>query len=195
MIAQTVKQRNDVSIVKGTIHRFLDLVRHGYWKRRSRQLRLRINFPIRKLGVLYPYARRFLEKSYASVANKTYQTIAIQVDASTAPKSAQSESVQPKSIAVDTRKTVSTPPTVKKLEKHASRNRGAIPQKRGRTSLKNSMTWETMSWTFTPRKATKVLWTICRPDLRLLAPCEEQVRRLHDLLYLLELPWSKDSTC
>ncbi|GFW95690.1 probable RNA-directed DNA polymerase from transposon X-element [Trichonephila clavipes] len=36
---------------------------------------------------------------------------------------------------------------------------GAIPhlkKKRGRTSLKNSMTWETMSWTFTPRKATKV---------------------------------------
>ncbi|GFT76676.1 uncharacterized protein TNCV_3135031 [Trichonephila clavipes] len=71
----------------------------------------------------YPEARRVVSlrtpvsgKSYASVANKTYQTIAIQVDASTAPKSAQSESVQPKSIAVDTRKTVSTPPTVKKLE-------------------------------------------------------------------------------
>ncbi|GFW14337.1 hypothetical protein TNCV_974901 [Trichonephila clavipes] len=32
-------------------------------------------------------------------------------------------------------------------------------------------------------------------DLRLLAPCGEHVRRLDDLLYLLELPWSKDSTC
>ncbi|GFT58137.1 uncharacterized protein TNCV_723051 [Trichonephila clavipes] len=68
----------------------------------------------------YPEARRVVSlrtpvfgKSYASVANKTYQTIAIQVDASTAPKSAQSESVQPKSIAVDTRKTVSTPPLLK----------------------------------------------------------------------------------
>ncbi|GFW10287.1 uncharacterized protein TNCV_4812551 [Trichonephila clavipes] len=68
----------------------------------------------------YPEARRVVSlrtpvsgKSYASAANKTYQTIAIQVDASTATKSAISESVQPKSIAVDTRKTVSTPPTVK----------------------------------------------------------------------------------
>ncbi|GFY05982.1 uncharacterized protein TNCV_3862861 [Trichonephila clavipes] len=52
-------------------------------------------------------------KSYASAANKTYQTIAIQVDASTAPKSEQSESVKPTTIAVDTRKTVSTPLTVK----------------------------------------------------------------------------------
>ncbi|GFV53287.1 hypothetical protein TNCV_1645191 [Trichonephila clavipes] len=66
-------------------------------------------------------------------------------------------------------------------------------KKRGRTSLKNSMTWETMSWTLLTKRR-RVSWTICRPDLRLLAPCEEQVRRLHDLLYLLELPWSKDST-
>ncbi|GFW25077.1 uncharacterized protein TNCV_3155801 [Trichonephila clavipes] len=56
-------------------------------------------------------------KSYASAANKTYKTIAIQVDASTAPKSEQSESVKPNTIAVDTRKTVSTPPTVKKTRK------------------------------------------------------------------------------
>ncbi|GFV11349.1 hypothetical protein TNCV_2382541, partial [Trichonephila clavipes] len=52
-----------------------------------------------------------------SATSKTYVSTAIQVDASTAPKSAQSESVQPKSIAVDTRKTVSTPPTVKKTRK------------------------------------------------------------------------------
>ncbi|GFT99343.1 uncharacterized protein TNCV_3162271 [Trichonephila clavipes] len=86
----------------------------------------------------YPEARRVVSlrtpvsgKSYASVANKTYQTIAIQVDASTAPKSAQSESVQPKSIAVDTRKTVSTPPTVKKTRKtRIKESGGAIPQKK-----------------------------------------------------------------
>ncbi|GFY14750.1 uncharacterized protein TNCV_647942 [Trichonephila clavipes] len=112
----------------------------------------------------YPEARRVVSlrtpvsgKSYASAANKTYHTIAIQVDASTAPKSAQSESVQPKSIAVDTRKTVSTPPTVKKTRKTRIKDSGVQShKKKGRTSLKNSMTWETMSWTFTPHKAMRV---------------------------------------
>ncbi|GFT26337.1 uncharacterized protein TNCV_263841 [Trichonephila clavipes] len=72
----------------------------------------------------YPEARRVVSsrtpvsgKSYAAATSKTYVSTAIQVDASTAPKSGHSESVQPKSIAVDTRKTVSTPPTVKKTRK------------------------------------------------------------------------------
>ncbi|GFU39058.1 RNase H domain-containing protein [Trichonephila clavipes] len=60
-------------------------------------VKIKINFLIRRLGVLYHYARQFLEKAMHR-RNKTYQTIAIQVDASTAPKSAQSESVQPKSL-------------------------------------------------------------------------------------------------
>ncbi|GFV53306.1 uncharacterized protein TNCV_1645381 [Trichonephila clavipes] len=85
----------------------------------------------------YPEARRVVSlrtpvsgKSYASAANKTYQTIAIQVDASTAPKSAQFESVQPKSIAVDTRKTVSTPPTVKKTRKTRIKDSGVHSHKK-----------------------------------------------------------------
>ncbi|GFW93635.1 uncharacterized protein TNCV_4541641 [Trichonephila clavipes] len=93
-------------------------------------------------------------KSYALAANKT---IAIQVDASTAPKSEQSESVQPNTIAVDTRKTVATPPTVKKTRKTRIKESGCkLTKKRGRTSLKNPMTWETMSWKFMQPKATKV---------------------------------------
>ncbi|GFW55870.1 uncharacterized protein TNCV_4390131 [Trichonephila clavipes] len=111
----------------------------------------------------YPEARRVVssrtpvsDKSYASATSKTYVSTAIQVDASTVPKSAQSNSVKPKTIAVDTRTSVSTPPTVKRQEKHASRNRGCLLTKKRSNLSKNSMTWETMSWTFTPRKATKV---------------------------------------
>ncbi|GFU28331.1 uncharacterized protein TNCV_99941 [Trichonephila clavipes] len=97
-----------------------------------------------KNKISYPEARRVVSsrtpvsgKSYASATSKTYQTIAIQVDASTAPKSTQSESVQPKSIAVDTRKTVSTPPTIKKLENtHQGIGVQSHKKKRGRTSLK-----------------------------------------------------------
>ncbi|GFW48446.1 uncharacterized protein TNCV_1110051 [Trichonephila clavipes] len=112
----------------------------------------------------YPEARRVVSlrtpvsgKSYALAANKTYKTIAIQVDASTAPKSEQSESVKPNTIAVDTRKTVSPPPTVKKTRKTRIKESGVqAHKKRGRTSLKNPMTWETMSWKFMHPKATKV---------------------------------------
>ncbi|GFV56735.1 hypothetical protein TNCV_4689601 [Trichonephila clavipes] len=64
MIAQTVKQRNDVLIAKvAIIHRFLALVQPGYSKRRSRPSKLRIKFRIRRLGVLYRHARQFLEKA------------------------------------------------------------------------------------------------------------------------------------
>ncbi|GFV17014.1 uncharacterized protein TNCV_632991 [Trichonephila clavipes] len=85
----------------------------------------------------YPEARRVVSlrtpvsgKSYASAANKTYQTIAIQVDASTAPKSEQSQSVKPKTIAVDTRKTVSTPLTVKKSRKSRIKESGVQAHKK-----------------------------------------------------------------
>ncbi|GFW07147.1 CCHC-type domain-containing protein [Trichonephila clavipes] len=141
----------------------------------------------------YPEARRVVSlrtpisgKSYASAANKTYKTIAIQVDASTAPKNKKSESEKSKTIAVDTRKTVSTPPNVKKTRKTRIKDSGMqAHKKRGQTSLKNPMTLETMSWKFMHPKATKVYWKICRQNLCLLAPCEEQVGRLDDLLYLL----------
>ncbi|GFW95663.1 hypothetical protein TNCV_18941 [Trichonephila clavipes] len=110
----------------------------------------------------YPEARRVVSsrtpvsgKSYASATSKTYVSTAIQVDASTAPKSAQSDSVKPKPIAVDTRPSVSTPLTVKRQEKHASRNRGCNPTKKRSNLSKNSMTWETMSWTFMHPKRRK----------------------------------------
>ncbi|GFU72741.1 uncharacterized protein TNCV_194281 [Trichonephila clavipes] len=93
----------------------------------------------------YPEARRVVSsrtpvsgKSYASATSKTYVSTAIQVDASTAPKSAQSDSVKPKPIAVDTRSSVSTPPTVKKTRKARIKESGvqSHKKKRGRTSLK-----------------------------------------------------------
>ncbi|GFT58125.1 hypothetical protein TNCV_722981 [Trichonephila clavipes] len=91
------------------------------------------------------------------VQSKTYVSTAIQVDASTAPKSAQSDSVKPKPIAVDTRPSVSTPLTVKKTRKARIKESGVQSQKKKRSNLsKNSMTWETMSWKFMPHKATKV---------------------------------------
>ncbi|GFV10232.1 uncharacterized protein TNCV_3661841 [Trichonephila clavipes] len=95
-----------------------------------------------KNKISYPEARRVVSsrtpvsgKSYASATSKTYQTIAIQVDASTAPKSTQSESVQPKSIAVDTRKTVSTPPTIKKTRKTRIKESGVQSHKKKRSNL------------------------------------------------------------
>ncbi|GFW67631.1 uncharacterized protein TNCV_3393021 [Trichonephila clavipes] len=90
----------------------------------------------------YPEARRVVSlrtpvsgKSYASAANKTFKTIAIQVDASTAPKSETSESVKPNTIAVDTRKTVSTPPTVKKTRKTRIKESGVQAHKKKRSNL------------------------------------------------------------
>ncbi|GFW95676.1 hypothetical protein TNCV_19071 [Trichonephila clavipes] len=85
--------------------------------------------------------------------------------------------------------------TVKKTRKARIKESGVQSHKKEVEPSKNSMTWETMSWTFTPRKRRKSYGRSAPPRLRLLAPCEEQVRRLHDLLYLLELPWFKDSTC
>ncbi|GFW07847.1 uncharacterized protein TNCV_3919801 [Trichonephila clavipes] len=90
----------------------------------------------------YPEARRVVSlrtpvfgKSYASAANKTYKTIAIQVDASTASKSKKSESVKPNTIAVDTRKTVSIPPTVKKTRKIRIKESGLQTHKKKRSNL------------------------------------------------------------
>ncbi|GFT13430.1 uncharacterized protein TNCV_3200611 [Trichonephila clavipes] len=127
-------------------------------KRRSRPSKLRIKFRIRRLGVLYRHARQFLEKSYASATRKTYISTAIQVDASTAPTSAIAATMTPKNVAVGY--TLSLYPLPEIIEEEQENTHqgigGAIPQKRGRTLSKNSMTWETMSWTFTPRKATKV---------------------------------------
>ncbi|GFU59052.1 hypothetical protein TNCV_2933491 [Trichonephila clavipes] len=57
-------------------------------------------------------------KSYASATSKTYASTAIQVDASTAPTFKTAESIKPKTIAVDTLKSVSTPRDDKKTEKH-----------------------------------------------------------------------------
>ncbi|GFW52201.1 uncharacterized protein TNCV_2426481 [Trichonephila clavipes] len=117
-----------------------------------------------KNKISYPEARRVVSsrtpvsgKSYASVTSKSYVSTAIQVDASTAPTSATAASITPKNVAVDTFKTVSPPRDVKKNRKTRIKESGVQShKKRGRSSLKNSMTWETMSWTFTPRKATKV---------------------------------------
>ncbi|GFV01101.1 uncharacterized protein TNCV_1010221 [Trichonephila clavipes] len=90
----------------------------------------------------YPEARRVVSsrtpvsgKSYASATSKTYVSTAIQVDASTASKSAQSESVKPKTIAVDTRTTVSTPPTVKKTRKARIKESGVHAHKKKRSNL------------------------------------------------------------
>ncbi|GFU46458.1 uncharacterized protein TNCV_2294431 [Trichonephila clavipes] len=111
-----------------------------------------------KNKLFYPEARRVVSsrtpvsgKSYASATSKTYVSTAIQVDASTAPKSAQSDSVKPKPIAVDTRTSVSTPPTVKKTRKARIKESGvhAHKKKKKRSNLsKNPVTWETMSWKF-----------------------------------------------
>ncbi|GFT76628.1 uncharacterized protein TNCV_3646411 [Trichonephila clavipes] len=117
-----------------------------------------------KNKISYPENRRVVSsrtpvsgKSYASAISKSYVSTAIQVDASTAPTSATAASITPKNVAVDTLKSVSPPRDVKKNRKTRINESGVQShKKRGRTSLKNPMTWETMSWTFTPRKATKV---------------------------------------
>ncbi|GFW95715.1 hypothetical protein TNCV_19461 [Trichonephila clavipes] len=93
-------------------------------------------------------------KGYALAANKRYKTIAIQVDASTTPKSEKAECEKPKTIAVDAHDVI---------EIHASQSDESL--------------MEDLS-----------------PKLSSSAPCEEQVRILDNLLYLLELPWSKNST-
>ncbi|GFW98617.1 hypothetical protein TNCV_2757961 [Trichonephila clavipes] len=51
-------------------------------------------------------------KSYVSATSKTYKSTAIQCDASTAPIFEKTEYEKPKTIAVDTCKTVSTPSNV-----------------------------------------------------------------------------------
>ncbi|GFU96918.1 hypothetical protein TNCV_3882211 [Trichonephila clavipes] len=151
MIAQTVKQRNDVSIVKGPFIVFSILP--------DMDIEKEITAVKIKNKLSYPEARRVVSsrtpvsgKSYASATSKTYVSTAIQVDASTAPKSAQSDSVKLKPNAWIHVRLYPLHLLLKRQEKHASRNRGgAIPQKKKRSNLsKNSMTWETMSWTFMP---------------------------------------------
>ncbi|GFT73847.1 uncharacterized protein TNCV_1353231 [Trichonephila clavipes] len=94
----------------------------------------------------YPEARRVVSsrtpvsgKSYASATSKTYVSTAIQVDASTAPKSAQSDSVKPKPIAVDTRPSVSTPLTVKKTRKARIKESGVQSHKKKRSNLSKKL--------------------------------------------------------
>ncbi|GFX57785.1 uncharacterized protein TNCV_1495461 [Trichonephila clavipes] len=94
----------------------------------------------------YPEARRVVSsrtpvsgKSYASATSKTYVSTAIQVDASTAPKSAQSDSVKPKPIAVDTRPSVSTPLTVKKTRKTRIKESGVQSHKKKRSNLSKKL--------------------------------------------------------
>ncbi|GFX80908.1 uncharacterized protein TNCV_1909011 [Trichonephila clavipes] len=94
----------------------------------------------------YPEARRVVSsrtpvsgKSYASATSKTYVSTAIQVDASTVPKSAQSDSVKPKTIAVDTRTSVSTPPTVKKTRKARIKESGVLAHKKKRSNLSKKL--------------------------------------------------------
>ncbi|GFX75687.1 hypothetical protein TNCV_3575121 [Trichonephila clavipes] len=96
-------------------------------------------------------------KSFASAASKTYKSIAIQVGASTAPTFEKAESEKPKTIAVDTRKTVSTPSNVKRHRKIRIRESGVlVNKKRDQTSPKSPTTWERMSWKSMHPKATKV---------------------------------------
>ncbi|GFY31998.1 uncharacterized protein TNCV_2621351 [Trichonephila clavipes] len=106
--------------------------------------------------ISYPEARRVVSsrtpvsgKSYASATRKTYISTAIQVDASTAPTSAIAATMTPKNVAVDTLKSVSPPRDNKKNRKTRIKESGvqSHKKKRGRTSLKNSMT---------PHKATRV---------------------------------------
>ncbi|GFU07089.1 uncharacterized protein TNCV_3607831 [Trichonephila clavipes] len=112
----------------------------------------------------YPEARRVVSsrtpvsgKSYASATSKTYASTAIQVDASTAPTSETAESIKPKTIAVDTLKTVSTSRYVKKTRKIRIKDSGVqANKKRGQTSLRKPMTLERMSWKFTHPKVTRV---------------------------------------
>ncbi|GFU43487.1 uncharacterized protein TNCV_355661 [Trichonephila clavipes] len=78
-------------------------------------------------------------KSYASATSKTYVSTAIQVDASTAPKSAQSDSVKPKPIAVDTRPSISTPLTVKKTRKARIKESGVQSHKKKRSNLSKKL--------------------------------------------------------
>ncbi|GFT76675.1 hypothetical protein TNCV_3135021 [Trichonephila clavipes] len=55
------------------------------------------------------------------------------------------------------------------------------------------MTWETMSWTFTPRKRRKSYGrSVAQTFVSASLPGASE--DFMTLLYLLELPWSKDST-
>ncbi|GFX96310.1 hypothetical protein TNCV_2291981 [Trichonephila clavipes] len=130
MIAQTVKQRNDVLIAKAIIHRFLALVQPGYSKKEITAIKI-------KDKISYPEARRVVSsrtpvsgKSYASATRKTYISTAIQVDASTAPTSAIAATMTPKNVAVDTLKSVSPPRDHKKNRKTRIKESGCNPTKK-----------------------------------------------------------------
>ncbi|GFX62929.1 uncharacterized protein TNCV_1100221 [Trichonephila clavipes] len=84
-------------------------------------------------------------KSYSSANSKTYTSTTIQWGASTAPISEKAESEKPKTITVDIRDTVSTPPNVKKNRKTSINGSGMqANNKGGQTSLRNPMTCEKM---------------------------------------------------
>ncbi|GFW69829.1 uncharacterized protein TNCV_2549441 [Trichonephila clavipes] len=158
-----------------------------------------------KNKISYPEARRVVSsrtpvagKSYASATSKSYVSTAIQVDASAAPTSATAASIKPKNVAVDTLKSVSPPRDVKKNRKTRIKDSGCNPHKKKRSNLsKNSMTWgdDVMDIHPCPSQSAQSLMDDLSPRPRSSGSWREHVRRLDDLLYLLELPWSKDSTC
>ncbi|GFT03193.1 hypothetical protein TNCV_3610541 [Trichonephila clavipes] len=130
MIAQTVKQRNDVFNCKGDHSSFSRSCPTWISKRRSRLSKLKIKFRIRRLGVLYRHARQFLEKAMRRRPGKSYINNSHSSRRRVRSKICTAESVQPKNVAVDTRKSVSTPPDVKKQKNTHQGIGGAIPQKK-----------------------------------------------------------------
>ncbi|GFW02226.1 CCHC-type domain-containing protein [Trichonephila clavipes] len=88
---------------------------------------------------------------------KTYISTAIQVDASTAPTSGIAATMTPKNVAVDTLKSVSPPRDHKKNRKTRIKESGVQSHKKWSNLSKNSMTWETMSWTFTKSQSDESL--------------------------------------
>ncbi|GFX25540.1 uncharacterized protein TNCV_1408061 [Trichonephila clavipes] len=133
----------------------------------------------------------------AEVGHDSADSIQTDEPTTTTPRSPTPGKItaQPNFITVDTSKPVSTPPHVKKTRKTRIKESGVLANKKKRSNLsKKPHDMEEDVMKSMHPKVTKVYWMICRPDLRLLAPCEEQVRRLDALFYLLELPWSKNST-
>ncbi|GFX25546.1 hypothetical protein TNCV_1408121 [Trichonephila clavipes] len=90
---------------------------------------------------------------------------------------------------------VSPPRDVKKNRKTRIKESGCNPtKKRGRTSLKSSMTWGDDVMDIHTSQSDESLKDDLSPRPSSSGSLREHVRRLDDLLYLLELPWSKNST-
>ncbi|GFV53252.1 uncharacterized protein TNCV_1644841 [Trichonephila clavipes] len=159
-----------------------------------------------KNKISYPEARRIVSSrtpvsgiSYAAITKKSTKSIAIQTDepTTTTPRSPTPGKItaQPNFITVDTSKPVSTPPHVKKTRKTRIKESGVLANKKKRSNLsKKPHDMEEDVMEIHASQSDESLLDDLSPRLRLLAPCEEQVRRLDALFYLLELPWSKNST-